>query len=360
MHTVRVRASRAPRERPRGTLGVAIALVLLLAGCAALSETVLGRRLSSGRSAAEADLEELAALGEYLSERASGADTSRLGEPYVAVLPFHSRSSFPSDIWDLELGMATMLSARMAGHPEWHVVPFPAVADVIGSSSARDPTRLVEAGRVLQADVMVVGTIEKYDVGRFSVGDPLLGGYKSYTGIAHLALRVLRVTDGQDLGMVETRQEVVDRGMGLDLLGRPRDQDLQFTGLRTIGFGTEEFEAIPIGRATAQALDDLVEQLAPLLRPTQPQLEGVTPEILSAHGSEVFINVGSQNGIHPGCRFEVFAGPARTSSSQLDGQERLGLIEVEEVVAARLSRVSVIEAKETMRAGDILTLMESR
>jgi len=341
--------SRTPGKRQSLVHGAAIALVLLLAGCAALSDTAVGRRILGHQSAPKAELGELVELGKYLSERALEADPDHFRKPYVAVLPFRSKSSFPSDIWDLEQEMAAMLSARMTGHPEWQVVPFPAVAEVIGVSTSFDPARLVEAGRVLQADVMVVGTIDKYDVGRFSAGDPLLGGYKSYTGIAHLALRVVRVSDGADLGELETRQEVVERGMGLDLLGRPRDQDLQFTGLRTIAFATEEFEAIPVGRATVQALDDLVEQLALLLRPTRPQLEGVTPKILSAHGSEVFIDVGSQNGIYPGCRFEVFAGP-----------ERLGLVEVEEVVAARLSRVSVIEGEEKIRPGDLLRLEEAR
>jgi len=93
-----------------------------------------------------------------------------------------------------------MLSARMAGHPEWHVAPFPAVAEVFCPSSTRDPTRLVEAGRVLQADAIVVGTIEKYDVGRFSVGDSLLGGYKSSVigGDEKLLARdVLRLLEAQ-------------------------------------------------------------------------------------------------------------------------------------------------------------------
>ena len=352
--------SQTPRKWQNLAHGAAIVLAVLLAGCATLSDTAVGRLLLGHRGAAEAQWEVSAELGKYLSQRALEEGAERFGKPHVAVLPFHSRSSFPSDIWDLEQEMAAMLSARMAGHSEWHVVPFPAVAEVVGGSSSRDPTWLAKAGRVLQADALVLGTVEKYDVGRFSVGDPLLGGYKSYTGTAHLALRVLRVSDGEDLGMVDSRQEVVDRGMGLDLFGRPRDQDLQFTGLRSIDFGTEEFEAIPVGKATVQALDDLVEQLVVLLRPDQPQLEGITPEILSVHGSEVFINLGSQNGIYPGCRFEVFAGPTRAIGNQLDGRKRLAVIEVEVVVAARLSRVSVIETKDTIEPGDTLRLMETR
>ena len=38
------------------------------------------------------------------------------------------------------------------------------------------------------------------------------------------------------MGMVSSEQEASDRDLGLDLLGKPRDQDLKFAELRNIEF----------------------------------------------------------------------------------------------------------------------------
>ena len=65
------------------------------------------------------------------------------------------------------------------------------------------------------------------------------------------------------------------------------------------------------GRGTVAALEDLVVQMAQAIRPSGIRLESGVPEILSVFGEEIFINVGSGNGVQRGYRFAVYPGRER-------------------------------------------------
>jgi hypothetical protein len=110
-----------------------------------------------------------------------------------------------------------------------------------------DAEQAFAAGQMLEADLIILGTLRDLNLERLSVGDPLLGGYKSYSGVADIQLDVMRVGDRSSMSILESKQESVDRGLGLDLLGKPRDQDLQFVNLGKIVFGSEDFKGTAIG-----------------------------------------------------------------------------------------------------------------
>ena len=186
----------------------------------------------------------------------------------------------------------------------------------------------------------------------------MLGGYKSYSGTAELELQAMDVKNGSELGTIHTRQESVDRGLGLDLLGRPRDQDLQFMKLHQLEFGSEEFQATAIGQVTLSAMQDLVLKLEQLIKPSDLDLGGEAPEVLSVFGEEVYINIGSENKLRPAYRFEVYPGPDRIEKEGLDAGRRIGVVEVREIIGARLSSVRVVEGEGRITAGDRLRLKE--
>ena len=323
-------------------------------GCAPLTPP----ERSESTSSAE-DEEKDSALARYLQERRTSADSVAVSPPYIAALPFADRSGFRRDIWDLEGEMARLLSAYLAAAPYWQVVPYRAVAEAVGEAGDLEPEKALEIGRLLQADMIVLGVVRDYDMRRVAVGDPLLGGYKSYTGIADLELRVVGVRDQREIGTVETTRETVDRDLGLDLLGKPRQQDIQFTGLRDMVFGSEEFESTALGQATFEAMDDLVTKLGELVRPSGLKLGGQPAEILSIYEEEIFINIGSENRVRTGYRFEVYPGPRRALDEGLDTLQPLGVIEVQEIIGARLSRVWILEGEDQIRTGDRLRLMKS-
>lgn len=342
-----------PRKR---WASLATLLAFLCCACAPLTRPVVVAPEETTEP--EVVAKDRRALARYLRLRRERADSTVTARPYVAVLPFENPSGFREDVWDVEREMAALLSSEMVFASEWRVVPFEAVDEVVGERRSLTPQEAFEIGRVLEADVVLLGVVENYDLKRLTVGDPLVGGYKSYTGVAGLYIHVLRVVNESRMGTAESAQELIERGVGLDLLGKPRDKDVEFTGLKAIVFGSEEFRATVIGQATMAAVGEVIDQLTALFRPNELELDGRSAEIISIYGTDVFINIGSESGVRAGYRFVVLPGLRRVQEEGADAQMPLGVLEVQKIVGARLSSVLALEGLDSMRAGDRLKALE--
>lgn len=321
-------------------------------------------------------------------------DTGGVYRPYIAVFPFRDDSGFPDDFWDLENDIARLLAAEMAVERLWHIVPFDAVAEAIAGSPERsvdvstlqrpmnilrrlshmggnpvstrggplgaDKGELYEAAKVLAADIVLFGTLLDLNMERFSVGDPLLGGYKSYRGITEVELKAVRVADRSTVGNLYSRKETTERGLGLDLLGKPREQDQQFVNLRDMAFGSEEFRTTGIGQATLAAMAELIGKLAGILKPrgiTMP--EGGHAEVLSVNGVEIFINIGSENGVYVGQRFSILPAPERALTQNLAGDTPVSVAQVQDVIGGRVSRARALYGAALVVTGDHLQPIEA-
>ncbi len=326
--------------------------VLALAGC--LPKVLSGPSPGGSNGGEPGDPPSEAQLQAYLEQRSRGGDEAAY-RPWVAVLPFEDDSGFRDGVWDLASEVPRMLSTEMEEVSAWHVVPFAAVAEVAGGGKPRwTDGELRRIGEVLQAEVLARGTLLDYNMERLHVGDPLIGGYKSYKGVAEMEVQLVRVSDLGRIGSAHSRRETIDRGLGLDLLGKPRKQDYQFANLGEMAYGSEEFRSTAIGQATVEAMEDLVEQSVPLVRPTGIRIGSATPEVLSVSGEEMFINMGSENGVHRGYRFAVFPAAGRNDQ---DPGGRIAVIEVREIIGTRVSRVVALSGAGQIRAGDRIELI---
>jgi len=332
--------------------------LLLIYGCAPLTQ--LENSAAIGKGEKEGTGGQGKALKAYLIHKKLAADSSSVAPQYIAVLPFRDKSGFRRGIWDLEAEMARMFSGRLAAYPlpNWRVVPYDAVAEAVGKSGKMDLEQLLEINRTLKADMILLGTLNDYDLKRVSVGDPLLGGYKSYTGSAAIDMQAVWIHDQREAGFVSASREIVDRDLGLDLLGKPRDQDIQFLNLKEISFGSEDFAATPIGQATVEAMDELMPKLEELIKPSGLKLGNHPAEILSIYEEEIYINIGSENRLRLGLRFEIYPGPKRAIEENLDTLQSIGVLEVQEIIGVRLSLVRVLQGRDRIRPGDRLKLLD--
>lgn len=326
------------------------ALLTLSLGCVSL--TPIGSE--SAQKAVVAG-REVDVLGAYWQKRAQF--DSPLAPPYIAVMPFRDESGFRADVWQVGTELAAFLSGEMSGISAWRVVPYEVVEEVLADGKPLDEAAALAMGRALRADIVLTGAVEDYDMRRLSVGDPMLGGYKSYSGIAQLRVLGWRVSDGSAVGEIEVSRELVDRDLGLDLLGKPRSQDENFTGLKGVVYGSESFRKTLIGRATLEAVDAVLVQMVDWMQPAGVSL-GEMPEILSLYGSDVYVNIGSENGLHPGFRFAVFPSVERVRAPGVVANERVGVVEVIEIIGARLSSVRILQGEGAIRPGDRLKLVD--
>ena len=325
-----------------------------LAGCASLSSRLEDWFPADEKGHASAPV---GSLDRYLETRLAEVDSAANYRPYIAVLPFTDDSDFDSRIWDLEHEIARFLSTEMQAHTAWHVIPYDAVNEVT-SPPIEDDDALYSAARRLMADIVLIGTLLNFDFARTTVGDPLLGGYKSFRGVIELEVRAMHVEGRSSLGTLYSLQESKSRGLGLDLLGKPRRQDLQFQGLRDMTFGSEKFLATALGEATQSAAAELIENLVAKVRPGTITIDGDPPAVLSVHGDEVFVNVGTENAVQRGYRFEVFPAGDRAPAAEAGLEKPIAIVQVEDVIGARLSRVRIVIASDTIAAGDRLELIE--
>ena len=326
-------------------------ILLALGGC--LPKVLTGRGGAAGGGVEGTDRSPGVLLQGYLEQRAAAGDDLSAYRPWVAVLPFEDDSGFRDGVWDLAHEVPRMLSSEMEGGTAWRVVPFAVVEEVSGRGDTPwTDAELRRIGGLLQAEVLGRGVLLDYNMERLHVGDPLIGGYKSYKGVSEMELQLIRVADLTRVGSAHSRQEVIDRGLGLDLLGKPRRQDYQFANLGEMPYGSEEFRSTAIGQATVQAMEDLLQKAAPLLRPGV--IDSGTAEVLSVSGSEVYINIGTQNGVHPGYRFAVFPAAGRRD---LDPDGRIAVVEVREIIGARVSKVTALFGAGQISAGDRIELI---
>jgi hypothetical protein len=297
------------------------------------------------------------ALQSYLARRAEVKDDpASYYRPWIVVLPFDGKSGFRDGVWDLHNEPAQLLSLEMERSVAWRVVPYGAVVEVVGKRPKRwQEQRLREIGEALQADMVLTGDLLDYNMERLTVGDPLIGGYKAYKGIAELEVQLTRSDNQQRVGNAHSQQETVDRGVGLDLLGKPREQDRQFASLGQMEYGSEEFRGTAIGQATIMAMDEVIQQLAQFVRPQGIQVSSGAAQILSVLGDELFVNVGSENGVHKGYRFAVY--PSLQHVGGLDPDQRIAVVEVEDIIGARVSRVTVLSRSDDIGVGDRLELI---
>ena len=294
------------------------------------------------------------ALEQYLEKRQRYGLGPR--PDFVAVVPFVDESGFREGVWNVEYELANMVSAELAAVRNWEVVPFNAVAELALEWGFADYEKALAIGRKLEADFLIVGLLQDYDMRRLSVGDPLVGGYKSYSAVAQMSVEIARVDDGSEIGKAEVQRELTDRDLGLDLLGKPREQDLQFAGLKELEFGSEEFRETLLGKATVETVGELVQKVAAVFEPEGLVFEGDAPEVIAVYSEDIYANIGSAHGIRPRLRFFVYPGNERIEAEGLAPEESVALVEVAEIISTRLASLRVLRATGEIKAGDRLEL----
>ena len=221
-----------------------------------------------------------------------------------------------------------------------------------------DHEKALAIGRELGADFVIVGLLQDYDMRRLSVGDPLVGGYKSYSAVAQMSVEIARVDDGSAIGKAEVQRDLTDRDLGLDLLGKPREQDLQFAGLKELEFGSEEFRQTLLGQATVEAVGELVHKVAAAFEPEGLMFEGDAPEVIAVYSEDIYANIGSEHGVRPRLRFFVYPGNERIKAEGLAPDESVALVEVVEIISTRLASLRVLRTTGEIKAGDRLEIAE--
>ena len=283
----------------------------------------------------------------------------------VVVLPFYDDSGYRGP-WKLYYEVPEMLG-DMIMDDYFYIVPMDSVIEAMAVKKKKSAVtkffnlfrnvkaeqkllsdlEVLTVGRKFDADYAIFGLIDQFKFKRQGAGDVIVGGYKSYVANVELSgVRVLRVADGTPMGTVRGESEKTERGLGLEIMGKPRKRDLEFYSLDSLDFRSKRFLNTLMGQATVEALNKVQKEVRAII--TLPDTAWYAEKkfkVVSSTEGVISINAGSADGVKAGDKFRVFA----SESGIL-----VGKINVTTVWADHLSKCEVLEGRDAIRDGDII------
>ncbi len=302
----------------------------------------------------------------------------------LIMMPFRDNSGF-SGKWDLATDVPRFFAAYNKERFRIGIISPLSVKqfmvehhmDTTRFSNAADLKRTAEHFRVRY---IVSAEIEEFSVGRFMVSEVQLAGYEAFSAtvkVNFVLYDAARFASSREAIVYEGEAEgtVKDKSLGITLFGKRTERTNQYFALDEIAFGTGTFNKTIIGEALLKCADDLstkLERSIPLLVSKTVVLSSsviidstsndstfmlsrhlINGEIVIVDGDEVFINLGSQDGLKVGDMLPVFSGEKdivdpNTGDVLGSREEKVGEVQVIEIRAEHLCLATIISGKENI------------
>ncbi len=284
----------------------------------------------------------------------------------IVFMPFYDESGYRGP-WQLRNEMPSMLG-DMLEDDYYHIVPMDSVVAVMEKPKKPGPVKkffnmfmnkkdrqklmtdgqVLEIARKLGGDYVITGMVEDFSYRRMGGGEPMIGGYKSYTAKTKMEqVRILNVANGQQMGRaIKAETSKTDRGLGLELFGKERQRDLEFYSLDSLDFGSKRFLSSLMGQVTVESLNKVQKEIRAVISlPDTNWYSYKKFKVLNVNAGEVTINAGSGDGIKAGDRFRVYT---------FDSGTPVGKISVTTVWGDHISKTEILEGKDEIRANDVI------
>lgn len=297
-------------------------------------------------------------------------------------LPFKDNTGF-NGRWNITTDVPRFLSAYMKERFRVGTVSPVSVKRFLqwkGIDTVRvhDAAVMQQCAEHFKVRFLVYGTIEEFSISRFMVSEVQLAGYEAFAAevkISFVLYDAARAGQESTKGVVyegDAEGIVKDRGLGLTLFGKQTERTSQYFMLDELAFGSGPFNRTIIGEALLKCADDLgtkLERAIPNLVSKSVVLSSsvvidsasndsaiilkrqlVNGEIVIVDDDEVFINLGSLDGITVGDLLPVFVEGEEIkdpSTGETLGRrdDKVGEIQIVEIRAEHLSLASIVEGK---------------
>lgn len=217
----------------------------------------------------------------------------------IAVVDFEDKTDRSRWHWtgpDPGQGMSDMLVTALVQSGEFRVIEREQLQHVLKEQDFGQSGRVTEQtapalGKLLGVAAIVYGSVSEFGymssetgAGFASIG----GGVAKTTARVSIDVRMIDTTTGEII-LADTADDEKSQ-MGLKL----KTEDFSFGH-------KGKFDETLVGKATREAIDDLVEKIT-------KTLEGVpwTGRIVKADGAKIYLNAGQDVGVTAGMRFNVY------------------------------------------------------
>jgi curli biogenesis system outer membrane secretion channel CsgG len=201
-------------------------------------------------------------------------------------------------------GVSDLLTNKLVQNGTYTLIERSRIAEVLreqdlGQAGRLDPGTAAQVGRILGADVVVIGSITRFNLSEGRSGTSILGigGTNGRaTADVQLTARLVNTTSAEILAAVD--------GAGT---ARQGSGGFSVGGLVTVGSDTSNSDAL-LSKAAEDAVDQVTNKLAaeaPRLAALPPSLPVVQALVADVSGNQVIINRGSQDGFRVGMTLSI-------------------------------------------------------
>lgn len=288
-----------------------------------------------------------------------GDSTNALGQ-VLLMLPFSNSSDYKGP-WPVHTGLPQVLADSLRPNRFLRTVPVDSVLAFLTRDELRgeiDPTRAAELARFLNADWAVLGDIDVMTMKRFQMTVPL-GGYRSYEGVVSANLILVNAIDGRPTGEVSAEGLAESRRSGITNPAAYVPLDRQYFFLNDLEWDSLEFRESLLGKALALWAGKAAAGVGEDIKPP-PSLQVLEPKIIDIDGTVAYINIGLIAGIRNGDKYGVWDHGRELrdpDTGAVLGQvppRRVGVVQVEQVIADHLTQARIIEGLQTIKNGYLL------
>lgn len=288
-----------------------------------------------------------------------GDSTNALGQ-VLLMLPFSNSSDYKGP-WPVHTGLPEILADSLRSNRFLRTVPVDSVLAFLTPDERRgeiDPTRAADLARFLNADWAVLGDIDVMTMKRFQATVPL-GGYRSYEGVVSANLILVNAIDGRPTGEVSAEGLEDSRRSGITNPAAFVPLDKQYFFLNDLEWDSREFRESLIGKALAMWAGKAAAGVGEDIKPP-PSLKVLEPKIIDIDGNVAYINIGLVEGIRNGNKYGVWDHGRELrdpDTGAVLGQvppRRVGVVQVEQIIADHLTQVRIIEGSQIIKNGYLL------
>ena len=240
----------------------------------------------------------------FLGQTVVAQEKTKTGKKRVVVFNFEDKTDHTWHWWggqQVGHGMADMLTTALVKSGNYRVFERQEIDRVLqeqalGQSGVVTPESAAKAGKMLGAEIAVVGAVTEFGHKKQSTGGALKrigvgAAVSKQSATVGVDVRIVNISTGEILKAENVRKENAKSGLSLDTREGSFDNQAQFD------------ESV-VGKATRAAIEEIVKLL-------DEQTGGNAPweaKVVMMKDGQVIINAGSETEVKVGERFAVYRG----------------------------------------------------
>lgn len=263
--------------------------------------------------------------------------------------------------WDPAKGITDMVITDLVNTGKFSVYERERLEDILkelrfGQTGLVDISTAVSIGKLLGVQLLLMGTITRFDLEENTVRIPFVGKIGETTATVQLDLRLVNIETGEIISAF--RGEGKDKAHNLSL-------GSLFGIFSNFSFGSSDFRTTIIGKATTKAVGQVVREIVAKTQNLEFFSRGtITGQIADVAGKEVTLNIGAQHNVQVGDLFQVrrkvreIKDPATGAVIRVV-TEVIGEVKITEVLpVASVGVITKTERGQKFQFGDLVELIQ--